>query len=736
MVAQCDEEAIGAVPVGGRDVLVDHGNDAASLLAGRFRHQLLDPPPERRLVAGEEQGELVPAGAGRLAHHGPQPEAGVPVAWHAAMAGGGHRRRRLEELVEVDTEERRGHEPEERQRGVAAADVRGVEEDLAEAAAPADGFERRPRIGDRHELTAARGPWVEVVEVGERLDRAPRLGGRDEQGPWEVERALQGSDRVGVGGVEHREVERAGFHSEHPPEHVGRQARSSHAGQDGVGEAVRAYLVGEGAQLGDPVGHRLGQVEPSQPVRDLGGVRVPDGVVPAPDPPDEIGPFGVIEAFLHPLLERPRAAQRVDPSRGLGGSELGLDRREQLRQVGVEGREAVVQQPGGHLVEVDAVLGQERHVGDRGLESVEDGVGPDATVVAEGVEGGLGHRVHRVAPDERLDVVHVRVRGVLGPRRRPQRPLDPGTRPGEPLPAVAREHLAEALVGELGVGDGGSALQGRSLGQQRIDRRVDAGDEERRHGRDRVEWLPGGESSLETGQVGARHLFVHVDGEQQGDVDVDAGGGQFLDRVDRRARARHLDHDVGLADLLDQLVCGGDRPARVVSQRRLELEGHVAVDAGRVGVHRPEDVGRHADVVEGDLVEHLAGVTRPSGGETGDGLVVVGRPRDGATEDRGVRRHPGHRVVVQSVLEVPAREQASPEEVEPDALAGLPEQEERVHGSALVNAPAPRSPRSSSASARSAICSGVNPNASKRSAAESTNRSRSGQPGSLGSHFR
>ena len=42
------------------------------------------------------------------------------------------------------------------------------------------------------------------------------------------------------------------------------------------------------------------------------------------------------------------------------------------------------------------------------------------TVVGEGVERRLGHRVDGVGDDELIDVEDVRVRGVLGARTRPQ----------------------------------------------------------------------------------------------------------------------------------------------------------------------------------------------------------------------------------------------------------------------------------------------------------------------------
>ena len=105
----------------------------------------------------------------------------------------------------------------------------------------------------------------------------------------------------------------------------------------------------------------------------------------------------VVEPLVDALLERARAAQRVPSPRRLRGRELGLDRGEQLGEVGVEGGEPLVEQPRRHLVDVDAVLGEDRDRGLRGLQVLEHGVGPDAAVVAEGGQGGCSGIVFTVS---------------------------------------------------------------------------------------------------------------------------------------------------------------------------------------------------------------------------------------------------------------------------------------------------------------------------------------------------
>ena len=66
---------------------------------------------------------------------------------------------------QVEAEQRRGHQPEQRQHGIAAADVRRVEERRADnAASAASAIERRARIGDRDEVRA-RAPAPSAADI-------------------------------------------------------------------------------------------------------------------------------------------------------------------------------------------------------------------------------------------------------------------------------------------------------------------------------------------------------------------------------------------------------------------------------------------------------------------------------------------------------------------------------------------------------------------------------------------
>ena len=181
---------------------------------------------------------------------------------------------------------------------------------------------------------------------------------------------------------------------------------------------------------------------------------------------------------------------------------------------------------------VDAFRGGRAQDGLRRVEVGAEGH-RDLAVVGERAQRLLGHRVDHARSDQLLDVEHVGVAGVLGPGARPQRALRARA---ERSPArcqrVAGEALQIAPVGVVRVGDRDPPAQ-RRIGRERgIGLGVDARDEERGDRRDPVDRLARGDPALQAAQIGLDDLLVALDGEQQRDVDVDAAGGQLLDRAD------------------------------------------------------------------------------------------------------------------------------------------------------------------------------------------------------------
>ncbi len=97
-------------------------------------------------------------------------------------------------MGDVDAHQRRRHDPEHRERRVAAADLGLAREDGPEAALVRKHVEVGAGVGDRRELrAAAAGPLPEVLQVGARLDRRARLRGGEEERLLEVDGCARAS---------------------------------------------------------------------------------------------------------------------------------------------------------------------------------------------------------------------------------------------------------------------------------------------------------------------------------------------------------------------------------------------------------------------------------------------------------------------------------------------------------------------------------------------------------------
>ena len=162
---------------------------------------------------------------------------------------------------------------------------------------------------------------------------------------------------------------------------------------------------------------------------------------------------------------------------------FGLEHLEHVGERLVEAGHALVLEGAADVVHVHPGLGQpvlhRLGVADPAV----DGAG-EGPVVFEGGDGRLGQGVDRVGPDEAVDIQGVGVGGVLGRRRRPQRPLRLGAPGGQPLPPPAGETVAEQPVGQLGLGDRGLAPQRQRVAgaddvQATVDLGVDPADKER-----------------------------------------------------------------------------------------------------------------------------------------------------------------------------------------------------------------------------------------------------------------
>jgi hypothetical protein len=179
-------------------------------------------------------------------------------------------------------------------------------------------------------------------------------------------------------------------------------------------------------------------------------------------------------------------------------------------------------------------------------------------------------------------------------------------------------------------------------------------------------------SPLEPAQVRLDDLDVALQREDQRHVDRPPARDHLLDRRQPFLRRRNLDVAVRPVDELVQPLRLDDRPVGVECEVRIDLDRDPAVLALAGVPHLPQQVAGVLHVLHGEPEEDLLRVVLL--GEHLAQLLVVGIPlRDRLLEDRRVRRHADHRVLLQHPRELPALQHLPREEVDPDALAELAE---------------------------------------------------------------
>ena len=151
-------------------------------------------------------------------------------------------------------------------------------------------------------------------------------------------------------------------------------------------------LASEGCEVGCGLQALLGGGQEGEPVADLGGVRLPDGVVAHPEAAHHLLAAELRETLLD------GAGQRSERAHGGGlAARSGREAPVELGHEGLvalfEGSEAINEELVGHGGHVDAGL---RRFGELAAGLIERfrGRGRDRQVVENRVEGGLGQGVH------------------------------------------------------------------------------------------------------------------------------------------------------------------------------------------------------------------------------------------------------------------------------------------------------------------------------------------------------
>ena len=224
-------------------------------------------------------------------------------------------------------DERRRHQAEEGERGVAPSDGGGIEEGAPEPTLRRELVQRRPRIGDGHELHARLGGpaafdlGAEIVIERGRLQRGARLGGDHEQRLGKIDPLEHALHRARVGGVEHEKVGEAHLGAEGEVEDLGREGGAAHAQQHHVRVREPPDLVGEVAEILGRLAHEGGDGEPAEAVTDLVLVSRPERGVLGPEPAPEVLLLERLQRGAHR-----RMPERIRGERHRGGSGLGRGR--------------------------------------------------------------------------------------------------------------------------------------------------------------------------------------------------------------------------------------------------------------------------------------------------------------------------------------------------------------------------------------------------------------------------
>ena len=145
-------------------------DDPFAELPGRFRDELFGPRTERLDGAMRDDRELVAPVDGETADRRAEANAGRVARIDGTIVGVHCAERAVEQQVDVVSGDRRGRDPDERERGIATADVRIVLEVGAERLSLRLLVELRAGIGDRDEV-APSGRGADLlrdlfVEVG------------------------------------------------------------------------------------------------------------------------------------------------------------------------------------------------------------------------------------------------------------------------------------------------------------------------------------------------------------------------------------------------------------------------------------------------------------------------------------------------------------------------------------------------------------------------------------------
>ena len=319
--------------------------------------------------------------------------------------------------------------------------------------------------------------------------------------------------------------------------------------------------------------------------------------------------------------------------------------------------------------------------------------------LAKRLHGFIRQGIDRVGTNQLIHIHGLRIGGILGAGAGPQQALGLGTPLGQTLPALAGDDVLIGGIGRLGIGNGCGAEQlldvgalsrvlGRAEGcvQPLVNEGVEPADKKAGHTADLVEVSVLGAQLLQAGNIGAGNRLIHLDCEQQGDVDIGAFADQLSDGRNTSLGGRDFDHDILTVNRRPQPPRLFDRPVRIVRQMGRNLKADIAVSPVRLVVDWRQDIGGHLNILDGQPFINVFARADPLFDQGPQGLVVIGALGQGLLENRRVGGDSTHPVVLDQGVQLARGNQAASNIVIPDALAEVVDLSQRVfHASPLFS---------------------------------------------------
>ncbi len=289
---------------------------------------------------------------------------------------------------------------------------------------------------------------VKVFEKRKSLHRPAGFRRNEEQRLGEIQSLRVRGDGLGIGAVEHGEIEKARPHTKGETKDFRREARAAHAEQQGVREALGAHFVHKRGDFGNGRAHHFRTVQPAQAIGDLSGFGFPDGVIVLPNAREN----GVIMQILQRIRHRAFIFPQKEMVACLPAAQLLQLVRERIAQPAVcfgECLQTVLHKLLGDDVQVNAQAGQLCELLP-GFAAIK-GQGRRELAVLE--KRGQCHGRHAADGLRRDQILHIEG---IGEQRMahagvaPQQPLRCGTGGGEFLPARALHDLLELGIDQPG----------------------------------------------------------------------------------------------------------------------------------------------------------------------------------------------------------------------------------------------------------------------------------------------